>query len=102
MTMRSWLVPVLLLPAACSGASRRAPATPAAMEQKAPAGDVVALFNGRDLAGWDAYLGSPDHKPPFLGFGNDPKGVFSVVEVDGTPVIRVSGEIFGALTTKEE
>ena len=54
------------------------------------------LFTGRDLAGWDTWLGKP------YGLNSDPKGVFSVVQVDGRPAIRISGEVYGALTTREE
>jgi len=65
-----------------------------------------SLFNGADLAGWDRYLGKPSHDPnnpePALGLENDPKGVFSVVMLDGEPAIRVSGEIWGALISKRE
>ena len=69
-----------------------------------------SLFNGRTLDGWDTWLGPKsggysDPKqtnPPPLGLNNDPLGVFTVVEVDGAPAIRVSGEVFGAITTKQE
>src|SRR4030095_11699007 len=37
-----------------------------------------------------------------LGWNNDPKGVFTIVETDGAPAIRVSGEIYGAITTKRK
>ena len=37
-----------------------------------------------------------------IGLDKDPKGVFTVVDADGKPAIRISGEIFGALTSKEE
>jgi hypothetical protein len=78
--------------------------------------DWRPLFNGRDLAGWDTWLGRPhrsvegldpkrnekgEYTQP-LGLNQDPKKVFSVVEVDGRPALRISGEIFGALTTREE
>ena len=53
------------------------------------------LFNGKDLSGWDTYLAKG------FGLNNDPKGVFTVVETDGKPAIRVSGEIYGAITTHE-
>ncbi len=33
--------------------------------------------------------------------GVDPHGVFTVAAENGTPVLRVSGEIYGALTTKQ-
>lgn len=32
----------------------------------------------------------------------DPKGVFRVVETDGVPTLRISGEIYGGLTTRAE
>ena len=54
---------------------------------------AAPLFNGRDLAGWETYLAAP------YGLNNDPQQVFSIVEADGAPAIRISGEIFGALTT---
>jgi hypothetical protein len=79
-------------------------------------GRVTQLFNGRDLAGWETFLGRPhklvevpgqarnaqgEYGEP-LGVDQDPTRVFSVVEVDGGPAIRVSGQIYGALTTRTE
>src|SRR5438094_529459 len=85
-------------------------ATAAAADEKA--GPWTQLFNGRDLTGWETWLGIPDkstagidlprdadgrYAAP-LGLNVDPKQVFTLVEVDGKPAIRISGEIFGALT----
>ena len=82
----------------------------------APPQDEKPLFNGKDLGGWETWLGRP-HKTvdvPGLardaqgeyagpvGLNQDSRGVFSVVEVDGKPAIRISGEIWGALTTKDD
>ncbi|QJW96867.1 beta-jelly-roll-type glycoside hydrolase [Frigoriglobus tundricola] len=55
----------------------------------------VSLFNGRDFTGWETFLqgGRP---------GEDPSGVFSIVEKDASPVIRVSGTRHGALTSEGE
>ncbi|MBX3238631.1 MAG: DUF1080 domain-containing protein [Chitinophagaceae bacterium] len=64
------------------------------------------LFNGKDLTGWDTYLRAtnmsgyvedPDlpYQPP-IGLNNDPLNVFTVK--DG--VLRISGEIWGAITSK--
>jgi hypothetical protein len=79
----------------------------------APDKDWRPLFNGRDLAGWDTWLGIPHasvqgldrprnaegkYTEP-LGLNVDPKHVFTVVTVDGAPALRISGEIFGALTS---
>ena len=36
------------------------------------------------------------------GLNSDSKGVFSVVQMDGRPAIRISGEVYGALTTRAE
>jgi hypothetical protein len=60
------------------------------------------LFNGKDLSGWDTWLGKPYKGTEVVGLNKDPKGVYSVVTVDGQPAIRISGEIWGALTTRDE
>ena len=68
----------------------------------------VALFNGKDLNGWDTYLGPPlDDAGKKLsdipvGLNNDPKHVFTVVQQDGEKVIRISGENWGGISTKQE
>lgn len=71
----------------------------------AHAGDAktgaMALFNGKDLAGWDTWLGKPFKGDKVVGLNVDPDKVYTVVEVDGKPAIRISGQVFGALTTKE-
>src|SRR5262249_21094523 len=64
--------------------------------------DWRQLFNGKDLAGWDTWLGAPTGEKEVVGLNKDPKMVYTVAEVDGKPAIRISGEIFGALTSKEE
>jgi len=65
-------------------------------------GTAVALFNGVDFSGWDRYLGKPSDAEPALGIDNDPRGVYSVVMLDGEPAIRISGEIWGALISRQE
>lgn len=68
----------------------------------------TALFNGKDLAGWDTYLGPDldDNGKPVtttpLGLNNDPRKVFTVTDDQGEKVIRVSGENWGAIITKKE
>ncbi len=66
------------------------------------------LFNGRDLTGWDSYIG-PDQDDKGnhinnipIGLNNDPRHVFTVVKMDGENVIRVSGENWGAISTQKE
>ncbi|MES2375771.1 MAG: DUF1080 domain-containing protein [Bacteroidota bacterium] len=66
------------------------------------------LFNGKSLAGWDTYLGPDlDDKGKFItptpvGLNNDPRQVFTVVKEDNEPAIRISGDGWGAITTKTE
>ena len=74
-----------------------------------------SLFNGKDFSGWDSHLNKPlstIHIPTLekdstgeytkrLGLNNDPLNVFTVKKEDGVPAIRVSGQIFGYLVSKE-
>jgi len=67
-----------------------------------------SLFNGKDLIGWNSYLGPEvdsngkriSDQP--LGLNNDPRKVFTVVSEDGVKAIRISGDGFGAISTKKE
>ena len=73
-----------------------------------------ALFDPA-LSQWEAFLGVPHgsvglpgvpadsdgmHGRP-LGLGRDPLHVFAVEEERGEPVLHVSGQIYGGLTTRE-
>jgi hypothetical protein len=69
------------------------------------------LFNGGDLSGWDTWLGkllpgqrgnSPAEYAEPVGLNKDPRGVFSVIDVDGAPAVRISGETYGGLITRDE
>jgi hypothetical protein len=68
----------------------------------------IALFNGKDLNGWDTYIGPPldDFGKKMstipVGLNNDPKHVFTVVNQDGKNVLRISGENWGGISTKQE
>jgi hypothetical protein len=70
----------------------------------------------KNLSGWDNYL-SFRHKPGYdgsvprdsagneispIGFNQPGYDVFSVIEQDNEPVIKISGEIYGCLISKEE
>ena len=73
-----------------------------------PASRPISLFNGKDLTGWDVYIGRPYDtvSRKFAGtpmeLNNDPLKVFSVVNEDGKPAMRVSGERFGGISTINE
>jgi hypothetical protein len=66
------------------------------------------LLNGKDLSGWDIYIG-PSYDTVSgkwgsvpAGLNNDPMKVFSLTETDGGTVLRISGENFGGISTKDE
>ena len=69
----------------------------------------------KELSLWDVWMGgvhssvdidfeTSDNvktgKP--LGLNNDPKNVFEIIEQNGSPVLHITGEIFGGLTSKNE
>ena len=66
------------------------------------------LYNGKNLTGWDTYIGPPLNDSGKIindvpvGLNNDPKKVFSVVEQNGQHIIRISGEQWGGIATKTE
>jgi len=74
----------------------------------------TSLFNGRDLSGWDTYLGPEKDSTGKrvgegpIGLNKDPQQVFTVVKDEAGQaggdgdVIRISGENVGALTSKKE
>jgi hypothetical protein len=81
---------VLLLLAETTGRPVSALAQPLVVRPTAP----IALFNGRDLSNFETWL--VDHH------GEDPDRVFSVVDqIDGGPAIRISGQRWGGLATRE-
>ncbi|WP_294261866.1 DUF1080 domain-containing protein [uncultured Sphingomonas sp.] len=68
-------------------------------------GRPIALFDGRTLDGWQAWLGyadpaitynaGPDARP--IGRSRDTGGDFAVRSIDGRPAIWVKGETWGSL-----
>src|SRR5687768_7090328 len=69
----------------------------------------------RNLTNWDIFIGVPQaditvpgyteesrQKQLPLGLNNDPLHVFSVQEENGQPVLHISGQILGGLSTKKE
>lgn len=69
-------------------------------------GRATPLFNGRDLTGWDSWLGYADAHDTYgqptagpIGLNHDTTGVFRVETTDGRPAIHVSGKIWGGLLT---
>lgn len=79
--------------------------------------ETVSLFDA-ELSNFEVWMGiphdsvqglpegtptSPDcHKGTPMGLENDVKNVFNMIEQDGEPVLHISGEIYGGLTTLAE
>lgn len=77
--------------------------------------DWKSLWNGKDLSGWSTWMQRPEPTsevpgmlrgddgkyPEAIGSDRDPLKVFTVVEEDGKPAIRISGEAFGELRSRE-
>lgn len=68
----------------------------------------IPLFNGKDLTGWNTYIG-PDMNDSGkfitgepIGLNKDSRKVFTVVNVNGENLIRISGENWGAISTVQE
>jgi hypothetical protein len=66
------------------------------------------LFNKNDLTGWDTYIGPELNDSGVaitiipVGLNKDPLNVFTVVDLDGEKVIRISGESWGGISTVKE
>jgi hypothetical protein len=45
---------------------------PASLAAEEPMGGWTPLFNGRDLTGWDTYLGAANPTDPTYGINHDP------------------------------
>jgi hypothetical protein len=92
-------------------------ATPARTEPTPAATPWVDLFDAA-LSRWELWMGAPHqsvtglppgtplsedgHKGTPLGLDKDPKHVFTMITQNGEPVLHITGEIFGGLTTLQE
>lgn len=69
----------------------------------------------QNLTQWDKFIGVPHYSvnlPGYpkgdgmygtpVGLNNDPLGVFTTALENGSPVLHISGEIYGGLSTKQE
>jgi len=104
-----------LKPVVASAESPAPPAENTVIAHLVP-GKIRPLLDQK-LSAWELWMGvphqsvtglppgtptSPDgHKGIPLGLNNDPKHVFSIRMEEGEPVLWITGEIFGGLTTLE-
>ena len=83
----------------------------------ATAGEWTSLLD-KDLSQFEVFIGVPHisvtglpagtyqaekvTKGQSLGLNNDPKHVFTMIEDEGEPVLKISGEIYGGVNTLKE
>lgn len=60
------------------------------------------LFNGKNLEGWEVYVGPEEKDGTPIGLNKDPLNLFSVVEEEGENVLRISGKINASIATLQE
>ena len=64
--------------------------------------DWEPVFNGENLENWETYIGTAIDGHEDLAKEATPEKVFSVTEHEGENVIRISGEVNGALATSKQ
>ena len=60
------------------------------------------LFNGKNLEGWNIYIGPKEKGGSPIGLNSDPFNIFTVTDLNGEPVIHISGEVNASLATEKE
>jgi hypothetical protein len=81
-----------------------------------PEAEWQPLFNGHDLSNWRHFIAKPDksfdvpglkrdelgnYLEPIGYMSDDPLNIFSVVKLEGEPVIRISGQVIANLFTDQ-
>lgn len=122
MVMKRALLVLLLLPVPALAQSstdqaRTIAGTPPSAPQRLtladvprPTGKATALFDGRSLDGWQAWLGYADPAITYkadpgstpIGTARDTRGDFAVRMVDGAPALWVKGETWGSLVHRAD
>jgi hypothetical protein len=60
------------------------------------------LFNGKNINGFDTYVGAKEQGGPPIGLNNDPLNIFKVVPLQGENTLRISGELNASIATQKE
>ncbi len=61
-----------------------------------------SLFNGKNLKGWETYVGAKEKGSAPIGLNVDPLKIFTIVKMDGANVLRISGEVNASIATVKE
>lgn len=63
---------------------------------------MKSLLNGKNLKGWNTYVGSKEKGGVPIGLNVDPLNIFTVVDLDGVKVLHISGEVNASIATTKE
>jgi len=60
------------------------------------------LFNGKNLDGWNTYVGPKEKGGSPIGLNSDPLKIFTVTKLKGEKVLHISGEVNASMATEKE
>ena len=63
---------------------------------------LKSLLNGKNLKGWNIYVGPKEQGGAPIGLNVDPLKIFTVVEISGENVLHISGEVNASIATIKE
>ncbi|MCX6236455.1 MAG: DUF1080 domain-containing protein [Bacteroidia bacterium] len=63
---------------------------------------MKSLFNGKNLKGWNTYIGPKEKGGVPIGLNADPLKIFTIAELDGVKVLHISGEVNASIATAKE
>ncbi len=98
--MKHALLVALFVPALAFAASAEEPdGWTNLLDERFSQWDVYLSYPGDAIASVVAGTAPKDLKP--IGLNKDEKRVFSIIQENGTPILRITGEIYGAAATKQ-
>jgi len=63
---------------------------------------MKSLLNGKNLKGWDTYIGPKEKGGTPVGLNVDQMNIFTVKKIDGVKVLHISGEVNASIATQKE
>ena len=64
--------------------------------------ELKSLLNGKNLKGWNTYVGPKEQGSAPIGLNVDPLNIFTLVEMNGENVLHISGEVNASIATVKE
>ena len=64
--------------------------------------EMKSLLNGKNLKGWDTFIGAREKGGKPIGLNSDLLKIFTVTELEGVKVLHITGEVHGSIATQKE